>query len=259
MTGLCAAHNPFTHLVVVCGHGTYRGHGDPRQESSWILERFRQSNDATGKPSEHHTFVQHILAGSEILGYDSGALLVFSGGCTQKEIALTEAESYREAFDKLVGRDSSHRTAVETLATDSFQNLLFSILVFRQHAGLYPRQVTVITHAFKERRFLECHGPAIRWPSACLRTVGIDPAFTQQELDLVKNGEYENALKHFITDPYAAKPPLNEKRRLRNWDETAFEHMIQARYLDQDVKALLTWTGGIQGNEIYPGPLPWAK
>lgn len=258
MADLCAAHNPFTHLVIVCGHGTYRGHGDPRDESSWILESFRKSNKETGKPGEHLTFVQHILSGVEILKYDSTALLVFSGGRTQQEIQATEAESYRAACQQLDKTVDEHRLATEVLATDSYQNLLFSVLAFRRVAGLYPRTITVITHAFKSVRFLKWHGPAIRWPAADLRTVGIDPAFTLAELEQVQRGEYNNAVKHFMSDPYGVRSPLKDKKEARNWDASLFEQLLQAEHIDAGVRSLLTWRGGPHGHDLYDGPLPWA-
>ena len=43
---------------------------------------------------------------------------------------------------------------IEDLATDSFQNLLFSILKYREATGVYPYHITVVTHDFKKRRFL---------------------------------------------------------------------------------------------------------
>ncbi|QIW95775.1 hypothetical protein AMS68_001293 [Peltaster fructicola] len=231
-----------THLVVVCGHGTYRRSGDVWQESSWILQSFQRSNAETSKPSEHLTFIQHILCGASILDQDPKALLVFSGGCTQDQIPSTEAESYSQAFSELRNGKAQERTSCENLATDSYQNLLFSVLQFRKVTGQYPQLITVITHAFKERRFLESHGPAIRWPPRTIRTIGINPALTLAELKQVQHGEHENAFKHFVTDPYGVKPHLGDKRRKRGFQE---EDVLEyARHFNDDVKSLLLWKGG---------------
>lgn len=247
---------PATHLVVVCCHSTYDGQSDPRLESSWVLEPFRRANPAIHKPSEHHTLIQHILAGASILDRDPTALLVFSGGRTQNEVESTEAESYKRAYGRLANGDLDGRIACENNATDSFQNLLFSILLFRRETGAYPQHISLITHAFKERRFLHLHAPAIRWPADRIRTMGINPAFTREDLDQIHRNENENAFKHFIVDPYGLRPPLSEKRTSRNWNSTVLEKVAES--LEDRVTLLLKWDGGPAGKDIYSGPLPWA-
>lgn len=257
MTGVLALDNPFTHLVIVCGHGTYCSSDDPRKESTWILEKFRQSDHKTGKPGEHLTFVQHIIAGIEILKTDPTAFLIFSGGCTQNKIPATEGSSYARACHQLGYDDHADRCSIDNYATDSFQNLLFSMLEFKRWVGRYPRTITVITHAFKERRFLECHGPAIRWPQERLRIVGINPSFTRKELEAVQKGEHENAFKHFLSDPYGIKSPLKDKRLARNWNEDRLTQLTDRVNVDPAVMNLLLWQGGATGVEIFSEPLPW--
>jgi hypothetical protein len=44
------------------------------------------------------------------------------------------------------------RTAAETFARDSFENLLFSIARFREITGAYPKQITVVGYDFKKQR-----------------------------------------------------------------------------------------------------------
>lgn len=67
------------------------------------------------------------------------------------------------------------RMAAETFATDSYQNIFFSILLFRKKCGRCPTLLTVVTHNFKLRRFLDVHIPACRWPHDSVRFMGIDP------------------------------------------------------------------------------------
>ena len=67
------------------------------------------------------------------------------------------------------------RMAAETLATDSYQNILFSILLFRKICGGYPISVTIVTHDFKKKRFLDVHVPAFRWPHSSIQFKGLDP------------------------------------------------------------------------------------
>jgi len=48
---------------------------------------------------------------------------------------------------------TDERWAVEEDATDSYQNLLFSIVKFKHITGRYPAKIVVVTHAFKQERF----------------------------------------------------------------------------------------------------------
>lgn len=182
---------PRTHLVLVCCHATFFGN-DPDEESAWILQDFQKSNPDTGKVGEHHTFNQHVAAGVSILLQDPHAYLIFSGGKTQDQIDMAEADGYEgvliEKYPSQYGQgreedaNLSLRCDAEPYATDSYQNLLFSILRFKSYNGSYPAKITVITHAFKERRFLELHGPAIKYPADRLRVLGINPPMTLAEL-----------------------------------------------------------------------------
>lgn len=253
---------PLTHLVLVCCHATFRG-GNPDDEDSWILQDFQRSNTETGKVGEHHTFMQHIAAGTSILAKDPGALLLFSGGKTQTQIDISEAESYQRVSSVLNSRwqDIQHdaclitRSGVETHATDSFQNLLFSILRFKQLAGSYPTQVTVITHAFKELRFLELHAPAMKYPADSLRVFGINPPMTLAELRDVQNGERKKGYELFLNDPYGAGELLGSKRTSRGWNTGAIEILVDG--LEDPVKRLFEWSGGPSGEETFNERLPW--
>lgn len=252
----------YTHLVLVCCHATFRS-DNPVDESSWILQHFQASDTATGKVGEHHTFMQHIAAGTSILAKDPGALLLFSGGKTQTQVNTTEAESYQRVSsvmdnwhsDALDDSSLAARCGVETHATDSFQNLLFSILRFKHLTGTYPAQVTVITHAFKELRFLELHGPAIRYPAARLRVSGINPPMTLEELRDVQDGERKRGYDPFVKDPYGAGELLANKRIARGWNAGAIEKMASG--LENEVKRLLEWKGGASGKETFNERLPW--
>jgi len=253
---------PYTHLVLICCHATFRG-GNPDEETSWILQDFQRYNTATGKVGEHHTFVQHITAGTSILAKDPSALLLFSGGKTQTQVDTTEAESYQRVSsimndwqnDEHDNNSVSSRCVVETHATDSLQNLLFSILRFRHLTGTYPAQVTVITHAFKELRFLELHAPAIKYPASRLRVLGLNPPMTLAELRDVQDGERKRGYDPFVKDPYGAGELLANKRIARGWYAGAVE--ILASGLEGEVKRLLEWKGGASGNEMINERLPW--
>lgn len=249
----------FSHLILVCCHATYRG-DDPNSEASWILQDFQKSDSPTGKIGEHHTFNAHIQVGMSLTANDPAALLIFSGGKTQSQVNLTEADSYLQAmldanksneprcFDKT-------RCDVENEATDSFQNLLFSILRFRKLTGSYPGRVTVVTHAFKERRFLELHGPAIKYPAQCLRVLGINPPFTLAELHDVQKGEHLRGYGVFSKDLYGVRQPLKDKRIARGWASETYD--ILAGGLEEGVQVLLSWKGGESGKDVLDKKLPW--
>jgi hypothetical protein len=254
---------PLTRLILVCCHATFR-HGNPDDEASWILQDFQRSNTDTGKVGEHRTFMEHIAAGISMLAKDPQALLLFSGGKTQTQVDTTEAESYYRVSciannwqDNEHGRVVAARCGVETHATDSMQNLLFSILRFKQLTDLYPAQVTVITHAFKELRFLELHGPAIKYPTESLRVFGINPPMTLAELKDVQQGELRRGYSLFLTDPYGAGETSSSKRTTRGWEPSKAK--VVASGLENEVINLLEWEGGASGDELFTERLPWER
>ncbi|KAK5719610.1 hypothetical protein LTR17_015324 [Elasticomyces elasticus] len=246
-------------LVVVCCHATYTGSSsnDIKDEANWVLQRFQRRDAEARKPSEVNTFVKHILVGAS-LGRDLNALLVFSGGCTAID-DQSDAQGYFQVYQSLVQsgqlREVAHPCSLDDYATDSYQNLLFSILRYRQHIGRYPEYVTVVTHAFKERRFLELHAKAIKWPSSRIRVQGLNPPFTLQELEQTQQLEHKRAHELFVNDPYSSRPPLAEKRRARKWNSAVIDKLTA----DASVKRLLAWEGGKSGHEVFPGTLPWEE
>lgn len=250
-----------TELVVVCCHGIFMG--EPHQmvdENQWVLQPFQRSDPLVNKPSEHETFIQHILTAATITHNDPRTLLVFSGGKTTNA-PRAEAESYGIILKHIVDNNAvlfpaGVRYALETYATDSYQNLVFSIIRFRQLTGAYPRSITVVTHAFKERRFLELHAPAIKWPNHRIRVQGLNPPFVLDELNFVQRGEFERAYRCFAEDPYGVRMPLLQKRLARNWN-TDKAHVFLGWKLEPEVMGLLEWQGGMSGWETYPRRLPW--
>jgi hypothetical protein len=199
----------FEDLIIVCCHAIYLPDAEehdfplrsPQNESNWLLAPFQKSNTDTGKPGEHSTFVAHAQAGVDalIISPDNvdleTNLLIFSGGATKRpKIDMSEARSYyhaalaQELAEGHYGGGKTHRLfskgriLLEESATDSFQNLLFSILLFRRTTGSYPRQIRIITHAFKTKRFLELHAPAIRWPQNRIQVQGIDPVMSVRNI-----------------------------------------------------------------------------
>ena len=133
---------------------------NPYEESSWLLKPFQRSNLSTGKPGEHETFLLHIQAGVNALRRE-GTVLVFSGAKTERDAPSSEAASYLNVLMQCFGESdfvqqamADGRILCEDAATDSYQNLLFSLVKYYEVEEAWPHMITVITHAFKENRFL---------------------------------------------------------------------------------------------------------
>lgn len=166
-----------TTLAIVCCHAIFEG-SDRTDENNWRLQSFQRSSGL--KPGEHLTFLRHIDAAVELLKSKSVGSVIFSGGRTNPDVAdLSEAQSYLNAL-KCTRRDALDGILLEERATDSYQNLLFSILLFRQIYGHYPSQICIVTHAFKRDRFLDLHAKAIRWPVNRIQFLGINPPFSRK-------------------------------------------------------------------------------
>jgi hypothetical protein len=270
-------------LIIVCCHAIFHPDADaadfpthsPQDEQNWYLAPFQKSNSETGKPGEHETFLAHIQAGldgmttgpnamwkEDVAWNQDKTLLIFSGGATKLSLTSTsEARSYyhaalaQELGQGHIGGGRAHelysrgRILLEEYATDSFQNLLLSILLFRRTVGAYPRNVRIITHAFKAKRFLELHAPAIRWPQDRIQVQGIDPVMSSAEIKNTLHGEETVGYAPWKNDPFGTLEFLKEKRRQRGWDPTVAKMLSEN--LEGSVKELL---GGSDTN-----PLPWEK
>lgn len=165
-------------LAIVCCHAIYGG-SEPTDENNWRLQSFQRSSGL--KPGEHLTFLRHIETAVGLLEAKSVDSVTFSGGRTNIDVAeLSEAQSYLNAL-QYTRKDAIAGILLEERATDSYQNLLFSIVLFRQTYGYYPHEIVIITHAFKKDRFLDLHAKAIRWPLNRIRVFGIDPPFSRKQ------------------------------------------------------------------------------
>lgn len=165
-------------LIIVCCHAIYHGgvDGNPHDEADWALQIFQRS--AGFKQGEHLTFIRHIEAAFKAAANDNRSAIVFSGGCTNRDYPdLSEARSYLDAV-RALGELKTWDILLEQLATDSYQNLLFSIILFRKKFGYYPSNVKVVTHDFKAPRFRDLHAQAIHWPATRFEVIGINPPFS---------------------------------------------------------------------------------
>ncbi|RAH80649.1 hypothetical protein BO86DRAFT_419945 [Aspergillus japonicus CBS 114.51] len=255
--------HPLSHLIIVCCHAIYKGgptHG--LSEDEWEIEPFQKG--------ETPTFTAHVKAGLHLAAQDPESLLVFSGGPTKPtRTALAEGESYlnlarANSYYQLAPTIHSARVVAENLATDSYQNVLFSLLRFRAVAGRYPTRVTVVTHAFKRARFAEVHFPAVGLGGVGSRVaveiVGINPPEEVTPLRELVAGEEERGIGLWRGDRYGVGRVLGGKRVARGWTVGMEEGVLGVvDGLEGVVAALIRWKGGRTGNEWFDRleELPW--
>ncbi|RHZ53132.1 hypothetical protein CDV55_102673 [Aspergillus turcosus] len=243
---------------------------------------------------ETPTFTAHVQAGLRALADDPNGLLVFSGGPTKKDRTdIAEGTSYHVRLS-----DSSHREApsinivqqnlakdndyfsyasridpdrviAETSATDSYQNVLFSLLRFRSYVGAYPKRITVVTHEFKRQRFVECHFPALGLrtsfsggegrASCSTAVVGINPPEEVTPLASLISGEEKSGIGLWRRDPYGVGEELAAKRVKRGWKPGMEDELFVDMELEAVVEELLRWHGGVNGDKLFPklDQLPW--
>jgi hypothetical protein len=231
-----------SHAVIVGGHAVFTGGptGAIDDDRSWSLQSFQR-----GEPS---FYVEHIRAGVELAAGDAAGLLVLSGGATRVDAGpVTEAAGYRDVAARLNWWSHDRvaaRTALEENARDSFENLLFGICRFHECTRAYPTHVTVVSWAFKARRF-DAHRDAIGFPRARFRFVGVNQPADREGAE---RGE-ARVRAEYATDPYGAGVVLAGKRAARN--PFARSH----RYAETcpELRALLAHAGP----ERFAQPLPW--
>jgi len=257
-----------THLIVVAGHSVLIS-GDvenaARDDSVWWLYDYQRNR---GLPQ---AIVSHIQAGIKLALEDEKSLLVFSGGETRSQTGPeTEGGSYFRVADALhlwhgrdvfsdSGTDTTKefstvraRTATEEYATDSFENLLFSICRFREVTGAYPTKISVVSFSFKQQRFETLHAGALQWASNRFHYVGVDPpASTGFNLEESTKGERQNSLIPFQTDPYGCHTDiLQQKRKERNPYQRTAPYPLTC----PEMKELLSWCGP---DLISRSQVPW--
>lgn len=180
---------------------------------------------------------------------------------------LVRENAYFQQELKIATIDPS-RIITECHATDSYQNVLFSLLRFRAHASVYPKRVTVVTHAFKRDRFMDCHFPAIgllprlraemHRHAQMVSVIGIDPPEEVTPLDSLILGEALRGIGVWKGDPYGVGSVLANKRIDRGWTPETMQEICGDGVFEPIVEQLVKWQGG-SWNEWFPrmAKLPW--
>lgn len=204
------------------------------------------------------TILEHIKAGIAEATKDPNSLLIFSGGESRATTGpIDEGSSYFHVADALNlwgSTDVRARAITEEFATDSFQNLLFSMCRFKEITKVYPTKITVVSFSFKRQRFEGMHAPAIHIPATSFYYIGVDPPVsTGFDYESAANGELKNSVKQFENDPYGCfSAVLQQKRKDRN-------PFFRTPWYDltcPDLKDLMHWCGP---ELISKDKIPWIQ
>ena len=149
----------------------------------------------------------------------------------------------------------------ETYATDSYQNLLFSLIMYHTRTGHWPKHITVVSHEFKRARFMGLHRMALQWPERDFTFIGLNPPEDITPVEGLIASETANR-RLWLGDLYGVKDPLAQKRRKRGWQgRESLDAMIldEAYMLDSEVLELCQYDGGDNPRDLLQGLLPWAS
>jgi len=201
----------FKELIIVPGHTIYNlrcplTSNNIHSEECYYMEPYQKG--------QLKAILKHIETGIELTKTNKSSLLLFSGGQTKLRAGpISEGQSYSFIGEVLASMSKQEelvgRISTEEFATDSYENLLFSIARFKEMTGIFPLHITVIGFTFKEKRFTELHRKAIGYPKANFSYIGLD--------NITDIGSViDSAYTDFVHDLYGCSKTLSQKRIQRN-------------------------------------------
>jgi hypothetical protein len=195
-------------LILVVGHAIPRRFDSLELDEGWFLKHFQAG--------EARSYIDHVRHGVRLASGDAHSILVFSGGQTDTQAGpRSEGLGYwlvADHFDWFGHSDVKPRASTEEFSMDSFENLPFGLCRFKELAGIYPEQLTVVGCNFKRERF-EMHRKALCFPLHKFNYVGVgDPP------DLARNQHFEASRSAmFERDPFGQSEESARKKRERNF------------------------------------------
>ena len=307
-----------THLIIVCCHSIYIG-PDSLDESSWLIEPFQTGETDTyirhieagvGELAKDEAAILVFSGGAtkreRTARGEGGGYLVSHGesllsGCagTNEPLGNEEDLPLRSYLTKhllqqvamehnLFGLETTpsmlrQRMFVERFATDSYQNILLSLIQFPQFlremdtnsdsryigqsAPLpdknhfhFPTKITIVSHEFKRSRFLDLHLPAMHWTKET-EYIGINPPFDSLKMAEIETGDRLRGYGAWEKDMYGAGELLAKKRKARGWDGEEFRREVLDRFpvdeVRKEVDDLVFWKDGDDLTRLWNGKLPW--
>ena len=239
-------------LLVFSGGETRAQTGPETEGGSYFrvadaLELWDGRNIFLGGADENVSHTESMRGDAEMKG-DKSWVKNGSGG------PILGTSDFQSSHSLSVQSTVRARTVTEEYATDSFENLMFSICRFREVTGSYPTHISLVSFSFKRQRFETLHAGALQWPTTRFEYVGIDPpASTGFNLQESSEGEKRNSMLPFQSDPYGCHSEvLQQKRKERN----PFSRKAPYELTCPDMKELLNWCGP----ELIPKTkVPWAE
>lgn len=125
------------------------------------------------------------------------------------------------------------RATTEEFSRDSYDNVLFSIARFYECVGALPQKLTILSWAFKKKRFLH-HTETIGWPASRFQFVGVS---TPDDLQTALTKEAKTLIQ-FKTDATGHGAVLGKKKMARN----PYRRHHGYKTTCPDLANLLDWT-----------------
>lgn len=150
------------------------------------------------------------------------------------------------------------RIHVELKALDSYYNVLFSLLDFWDVFEVWPRKITIVSHAFKRERLVDCHCAAIGFPLDWVDFVGIDPPGMIDGTNKAAIKGITEAIAQWEEDPHGRGELLAGKRRKRNpWGVSQTIFWDEGRLSRSGVRLGFHETG--EAYLLDGHPQPWSR